>query len=187
MIREDYKNEIINEYFDWIFNIICDGKYAKSISYKKLISHLHGTTFKCVMPKDTNRIDDGINLRWKFAYDIGRDRDFEVIEECLYGPCSVLEMMVALSIRCEDTIMDDTRFGNRTKQWFWGMIASLGLGSMTDDQFDKRYVDSVLERFMNREYEPNGKGGLFTIRNTNQDLRKVDIWCQLCWYLDSIL
>ena len=33
--------------------------------------------------------------------------------------CSVLEMMIALAIRCEEHIMDDPDVGNRTGQWFW--------------------------------------------------------------------
>ena len=53
--------------------------------------------------------------------------------------------------------------------------------------FDKQYVTKVIGRFLNREYEPNGKGGLFIINNCNDDLRDVEIWYQLCWYLDSII
>jgi hypothetical protein len=96
-------------------------------------------------------------------------------------------MMVALSVRCEETIMDDPRIGDRTGQWFWGMISSLGLGSMMDNQFDKEYVDSVIDRFLKREYEPNGKGGLFTIKRCRYDLRSVEIWYQMCWYLDKFI
>ena len=96
-------------------------------------------------------------------------------------------MMVALAIRCEETIMDDTEYGDRTGQWFWKMISSLGLSSMSDDMFDKKYATYVINRFLNREYEPNGKGGLFTINNCDEDLRNVEIWYQLCWYLDSII
>jgi hypothetical protein len=105
----------------------------------------------------------------------------------LNGPCTVLEMMIALAIRCEETIMDDFDVGNRTGQWFWGMVTNLGLGSMTDIRYDERYIDDVLTRFLNREYEPDGKGGLFTIRRCDRDLRKVEIWYQLCWYLDSMM
>ena len=82
--------------------------------------------------------------------------------------------------------MDDPDLGDRTSQWFWRMIVSLGLGSMVDERFDISMVHDVVERFLNREYEPNGKGGLFTIRHCEYDLRDVEIWYQLCWYLDSI-
>ena len=44
----------------------------------------------------------------------------------------------------------------------------------------------IKDSFMDRQYEANGEGGLFTIRNVGVDLTKVDIWTQLCWYLDSI-
>jgi hypothetical protein len=106
--------------------------------------------------------------------------------EALSGPCSVLEMLIALAIRCEETIMDDASMGNRTGQWFWGMINNLGLGGMTDDIVDVGVVDSVIERFLARDYEPNGEGGLFTIRRCSEDLRTVEIWVQLLWYLDTI-
>lgn len=187
MIRDDYKNNIINEYFDWILNMVCKNRYDRDISYRKLLSYLHNTEFRWTIPEDENRASDGINLRWRFACDSGREDIFDEIDECLKGPCSILEMMVALAIRCEETIMDDPKIGNRTSQWFWGMVTNLGLGSMTDDQFDKRYIDSVITKFLNRDYEPNGKGGLFTVRGCYQDLRDFGIWYQLCWYLDNIV
>ena len=96
-------------------------------------------------------------------------------------------MMVALAIRCEENIMDDPSYGNRTGQWFWGMIVNLGLGFMTDSRFDEKFVDDVIFRFLNREYEPDGKGGLFTVRNCKYDLRTVEIWYQMCWYLDTFV
>jgi hypothetical protein len=96
-------------------------------------------------------------------------------------------MMVALALACEEDIMDNTSYGNRTGQWFWGMIVNLGLGSMTDGRYDERRVDEIIDRFLDRDYEPNGEGGLFTIRHCDRDLRDVEIWHQLCWYLDSII
>ena len=94
--------------------------------------------------------------------------------------------MVGLAIRCE-SFMDDTAYGDRTGQWFWGMITNLGLGHMTDSKFDEREADVIIDRFLNREYEPNGKGGLFTVRNYDEDLRDVEIWNQLCYYLDGLV
>ena len=117
------------------------------------------------------------------------DTDFIVIPQVyhdLNGPCSMFEMMIALSLRCEETIMDDPRYGNRTKQWFWQMIKSLGLNYMNDDGFDRNTFQMAIDKFLNHKYEPNGKGGLFTIRECDKDLRQYDIWSQLCCYLDSI-
>jgi hypothetical protein len=108
------------------------------------------------------------------------------IYDILDGPCTVLEMMIALANRCEETIMDDPDIGDRTGQWFWGMITNMGLGSMSDDRYDRRYVEYVITRLLDREYEPDGTGGLFTVRDCDRDMRDVEIWYQLCWYLDSI-
>ena len=113
--------------------------------------------------------------------------DCDDILDCLDGPCSILEMMVALAIRCEEGIMDDPDIGDRTGQWFWGMVTNLGLGSMSDENFDRKYVDEVIERFLNRKYDPDGRGGLFRVRNCKYDLREVEIFHQLCWYLDNIV
>lgn len=170
--------ELINDYFEWLYNLVCENRYAKAISYRKLLMYLHDTEFTYQIPKDRNRAEDGIELRYKFAGANGH--------RYLKGPCSVLEMMVALAIRCEEDIMDDPNIGDRTRQWFWGMIVNLGLGSMLDAEFDESFVEETVTRFLNRDYEPSGRGGLFTVRHCDRDLRDVEIWYQLCWYLDSI-
>lgn len=83
--------------------------------------------------------------------------------------------------------MDDPGIGDRTGQWFWGMITNLGLGGLNDDRYDPDYVDDVLDRFLDRDYDPDGRGGLFTIRHCDADLRDVQIWTQMLWYLDTIV
>lgn len=179
------KDRINDEYFEWMSDIVCGRRYSKEISYRKLLMFLHDTEFRYSIPKDRNRAEDGICLRYRFTLD--NDYDEFMIAEYIVGPCSVLEMMVALAIRCEENIMDDPNVGDRTSQWFWGMISNLGLGAMSDSRFDRDYVFEIVERFLDRDYAPNGKGGLFTVRHCDKDLRKVEIWYQLCWYLDSIL
>lgn len=177
------KDLITNKYFEWMFDLVCKDRYASSISFRKLLMHLHNTEFTYCLGNDKNRAEDGISLRYRFAYE---NPEFDDAEAYLDGPCSVLEMMLALSIRCEESIMDNPVIGDRTAHWFWGMVTNLGLGSMYDAKYDRRIVDAILTRFLNRDYEPNGKGGLFTIRNRNTDLRTVEIWYQLNWFLDSI-
>lgn len=171
---------INNDYFNWLCELIDIRRFDRSVSYRELLRYLHTIEFTWFIPYDDNRADDGIQLRRRFAV------EYDVLSRYISGPCSVFEMMTALAVRCEETIMDDALFGNRTGQWFWGMIHNLGLSPMTDSNFDKKYVDEVITRFLNREYEPNGKGGLFTVRHCNRDMRTVEIWCQLSWYLDSI-
>jgi hypothetical protein len=135
---------------------------------------------------DDNRLADGMDLRYRFAYEC--DIHSSMVASYLDDkPCSVLEMLVALSLRCEEHIMSNAEAGNRTGKWFWSMVDNLGLGDMTDSRFDISKVDAVIDRFLRRKYAPNGEGGLVTIPNCQQDLRKVEIWYQLMWYLTDIL
>ena len=175
-------DQIRNEYFDWMINLVNANRRPKEISYIKLLEYLHNTEFTYLILRDRNRAEDGVDLRYRF----GLIRKHPEYPEYLSGPSSVLEMMIALAIRCEECIMDDPAYGNRTSQWFWGMIVSLGLGGMTDAIFDRDYVEECLTRFLNREYERNGKGGLFTVKGTRRDMRKMEIWYQLNAYLNSI-
>jgi len=176
------RDRIQNEYFEWMHDLVCGDRHSKSISYRKLLTRLHNTIFRYSVPMDANRAENGEHLRYRYALRHRVDeRDLDI------GECTVLEMMIALAIRCEEEIMDDPEVGDRTAQWFWGMVTSLGLGGMTDDVYDRREVDYILQRFMDREYEPDGRGGLFRIRNCRTDLRDVEIWYQMLWYLNSIV
>lgn len=180
------QRQIENDYFEWMHDIVCGDIYTGDNSYRLLLEYLHDVQFTYSIRKDINRAYDGIDLRYRFADEYFPEYRYEEVRDLLPGPCSVLEMMVALAIRCEETIMDDPGYGNRMSQWFWKMIVSLGLGAMTDRRFDIRYVEEVVERFLAREFEPDGRGGLFRIRNCDQDLREVEIWIIMLWYLDSI-
>lgn len=177
------QQEIANDYFKWLCDVVCENRLSDKISYEELLKHLHDTEFRYSMRLDENRANDGISLRYRYACEVN-DPDLETYLE---GRCSVLEMMVALCIRCEEDIMDDTAYGDRTKQWFWDMISNLGLGSMYNSEYNSTYVDKVLNRFLNREYKSDGRGGLFHIRDCNFDVREVEIWTQLMWHLNDII
>lgn len=173
--------EVIDEYFEWLLGLVC---YAGDRNcWRQLFQHLHSAEFTYINPMDKNRALDGVDLRERFAY----VSNYDDLSMYLTGPCSVLEMMIALAMKCEEHIMDDPEIGNRLGQWFWDMIDNLGLKSMTNRYYNKNHVDHVISNFLSREYDKNGKGGLFTVKDYNGDLRKIEIWYQMCWYLDTIL
>lgn len=176
------REKINDEYFDWMYNLVCD---SKRLSYRRLLEFLHERIFTYTIPMDGNREADGINLRYRFAYEFDYSRPM-IATYLDDKPCSVLEMMVALVVRCEEHIMADPDIGDRTGHWFFTMIDNLGLGRMDDRLFDEDYANTVIDMWLNHDYEPNGKGGLFTVENPIRDLRTVDIWYQMCWYLNTI-
>lgn len=175
---------IRDRYFEWLVNNVSGRWCSGAVTFNKLFYQLHDIPFRYVLLRDENRAKDGVELRYRFVWENHYPKE---IEYDLDGPCSVLEMMVALAIRCEESIMDDPAIGDRTSQWFRSMIVNLGLGSMSDDRFNRVYVDMVINRFLDRQYEADGQGGLFTVRHCDCDLRDVEIAYQLYWYLDELV
>lgn len=176
-------NKIEQDYFEWLCGKIIDDSNVK---YNSLMSHLYDVIFEPILDMDINRAEDGKGLRRRFGIEL------DIPEQIIYDDLdhdqqsNMLEMMVALALRCEDTIMTDEEYGDRTGLWFWNMIVSLGLGTMSDSRFDAKYVNVVLRRFMDRQYNRNGEGGLFTIDGLKKDMRNAEIWYQMCWYLDNL-
>ena len=166
-------------YFEWLYRIVANDNRYNGISYRQLLYLLYVTDYEPYHSMDVNREQDGLNLRYKFELDMGIKLDCE-------KKCSVLEMLIALSERMEDQIMDDNAYGNRTSQWFWNMIVSLGLGKMYDSSFDPGYSKQILQDFMHFRYMPSGRGGLFTTSDPNIDMRSIDIWSQCMQYLNEI-
>lgn len=178
--------DILNDrYFEWMCSLVHDDGYSERLNYQRLLSYLHCIEFTYILEMDGNRAVDGRDLRYRFAYE--HDYSYATIDKCLgVGPCSVLEMMVALALRCEENIMDEPDIGDRTGLWFWNMIANLGLGTMNDDEFNENYTEEIIDKFLKREYTRDGEGGLFTVKHSGHDLREIEIWYQMCWYLEKV-
>ena len=177
-------NKIEQDYYEWLGSKIIDDE--SNVKYDSLISHLYDVEFEPTLDMDINRAEDGKGLRRRYSIERDIPKHIFMLDLDRDQPSSMLEMMVALALRCEDTIMTDDEYGDRTGIWFWNMIDSLGLVDMKDSIFDVRYVDMVLDRFMDRQYKRNGEGGLFTIDGLNRDMRNIEIWYQMCWYLDCL-
>lgn len=170
------------KYLDWLCEFVCDKRSRRAFS--KLLYTLYLTDFDAVLDRDENRIVDGLALRPRFLSEKNIDPK---MEGHIFGEkkCSVLELMVALAIRCEDNLMQNPDIGDRTSKWFWVMMHSLGLDNMTDNTYDENKVSYILYTFINRQYDYDGWGGLFTVQNPRRDMRQVEIWYQMCWYLSE--
>lgn len=174
-------SDIEPRYFSWLCaKIDLDG------SYSKLLSQLYyEEIFVPMVERDENRAADGINLRYRYAVEL--DIPYAVVANKIdHKDCSVLEMMVALAVKCEEEITYNYELGDRTANWFWDMIKSLGLYDYDDWHYNSIEVNTIIKNFISRRYSPDGHGGLFTIKNYPGDLRTVEIWYQMCWYLNSI-
>lgn len=177
------------EYFTWLCKHVAtlDG-YPKGLNadslpdqpYILLLHQLYNIPFYYIHPRDVNREADGLALRKVYERETMSDIIFD-------RSCSVLEMMVALAIRCESAIMSNESYGDRTADWFWAMIESLGLDTLTDGNYDEILVDDIISNALERNYSATGRGGWFTVINPPKSMREVEIWYQLMYYLSYVL
>ena len=176
-------------YLEWLMDVYLSGDNsygANPFNYTRLIEDLYDTEFYWILEWDEHRASDGIALRTDYADYIGVPT--EELRPIFMRPCSIFELMVALARRGEDNIMWDPAIGDRTAEWFWVMVDSLGLIEYSDDDiYDQYDVEFILHRFLEREYDEDGRGGLFTIEDCDTDLRDVEIWYQMNWYFSSLL
>lgn len=173
--------KIKEEYFDWILDQVTVPEIH--YNYLKLFRILYETEFTWTIEYDENRAADGIDLRSKFAEQMGYSYE-EWRKNLDDRPCSLLEMMAALAIRCEDCIMGDADYGDRTDIWFWNMIVTMGLKDEDDEEIDVIYVKERVKRVLNRDYAADGYGGFFYVPGRT-DLQKSEIWYQLNYWLNQ--
>lgn len=169
--------DISYEYFEWLLYKIRFYEEDK-LDYRLLMRKLYSMEFVWSVDNDCNRAADGMALRDEFCdEEMGCWYDFR-------KPCSVLEMLIALAIICENNIMGEPD-NERPSRWFWIMIDNLGLSICTDDIYDEGYVEQQVDKWLDRDYSRNGKGGLFPVKRSKEDQRKVEIWYQMQAFLNE--
>lgn len=163
-------------YYYWLLSLI---NIPEKSNYSMLFKDLSLKEFfwDQTIVSDGNRADDGLNLRLLYFHETG---------DALAGGsgCSVLEMLIALSIRIECDIMGEPG-DDHPEKWLWEMLNNLSLTSMTNDEYDEEYVDYILDMWLNREYKSNGSGSLFPLKRSKANQRLIPIWDQMGEYLNE--
>lgn len=179
MVKISFNNETHLAYLDYLTSLVCDEYHTRY--YSRLLTMLFETTFAPTnYGLDCNRAADGLSMRRAYAV----ANSIDIYE--LRGACSVMEMMVALACRMEQDYMSDLEYGDRTGQWFWYMIQSMGLINMDDGRFEEDVAYSIIQNMLHHRYTSDGRGGLFYVKNCVRDLRRDEIWTQMNQYMISI-
>lgn len=162
-------------YLTWLYGLVANVRTrSSSRTYWELFRQLLCTEFAWVVPNDDNRADDGRELRREWFAETGIEAD----QEWLNLGCSFLEMLIGLSRRME---FETT---GAAKDWFWHLIGNLGLLGFNDrSNFKPEDVEDITSAVIWRTYDRNGNGGLFPLRRSRKDQRRVEIWYQLSEYL----
>ena len=167
-------------YYCWLVELVGDG-YTEGF-YQKLLWKLYSTPYFYEIDYDSNRAVDGLNLRKKYLSHVVQDMSSELANTQLH-PCTMLEMLIALSRKAEDNLTYDPDLGDSTGRWFWTMLGNLGLDKYDDYNYYEDRINRILYVFMTHNYAPDGtNGGAFPCPGVEKDLRKTDLWWQLGAY-----
>ena len=134
--------------------------------------------YEYYIPNDDNRAEDGLKLREQFEQETS-------LELPNLGECRMLEFLIALAIRLNETVYDYHN-PNQTSDWFWQLISNLHLDGFDDEHHFNDVEHHIMHRFRivnSRQYGYNGKGGLFPLENPIADQRQVEVWYQMMAYL----
>ena len=93
-------------------------------------------------------------------------------------------MICALGIRIDNDIMA-TYYTGYDHGYFWiqKMLKNLNILQYDDLNFDEDAVRRKIDNFLQRRYSENGFGGLFYVPNSEKDMRSMNIWDQMCYYI----
>lgn len=163
------------EYFEWL----CRQINGNREPYYFLLRQLYRKEFYTLIKNDENRAEDGKELRELF----GSERGIPDISEYVNGPCTMLEMIIALGNRMW-LILEDSSEERSKSKWFWELVNHLDLLDFTDDNYLENgdsaiLIDEKLNTLLERRYSEDGYGGLFPLRFPETDQREVEIWYQM--------
>jgi len=169
-----------DSYFTWLLDKV-GATELRWTEYTLLLLQLLGTDYiydeSIANGRERNRALDGLNLRREFADEcLGENVEFE-------GPCTVLEMLVALACRIEYELASEAG-EEEPIRWFELFLTNLDLLGFDDDNYDETMVYSILDTWMKRKYDRHGVGGLFPLKARKcPDQRKVETWYQMQAYI----
>lgn len=165
-----------DRYYHWLRSLVDrPGSF-----YDTLFHAAWSTPYEYHVPFDENRAEDGLRLRDRYEEETSISLpDLDI--------CSMLEFLVALAIRMNESMYDWDN-PDQTSGWFWKMMFNSGLAALDDTYSDDTYV-RLLYRFNvinHRLYNEDGTGGgLFPLEHPRQDQREVEVWYQMMAYLQE--
>lgn len=165
-------------YFHWLEPQVREEGHQRH-THSDLLMLLFTKEFVWLVPNDDNRIVDGLDLRGEFLRESEAPGSLTV--EGL-GPCSVLEVLIALSRRLAFAV------SGTPEGWAWQLLVNLELDRMSDPLSRRKAekVDEILENLIWRRYNPDGSGGFFPLQDPDEDQTKVELWYQMSAYVDEM-
>lgn len=185
LLKERLKKSHYDYKFDWILDMENSPDLSDEQYY--ILDEMNRIIFRTAynVSLDENRIDDARIMRSDFIRERGLPEALKV-KYLDINPVSVMEVLVALSLRCDRDIEGDPDNLYLTAPlWFWTMVNNLKFwtDSCKNEAEIRCSVDYKCDIFMDRKYSYYGEGGPFFVENPLKSMKKTDLWMQLNWYL----
>lgn len=146
---------------------------ARQVNIFWLCRCLNSIEFYYLLPDDTNRATDAIEIRNDYISERGELR--------MPSTPTVLEVLVGLAERA--TVMDY----DPAWKWFCLFIQNLGFDYLTDDDWNEnteQFVKATVRKWLDRRFSPSGVGSPFR-SNGKYDVTEISMWYALQWYLSN--
>lgn len=166
---------------DYLLYLIWRGGLQNMTKYSRLFEILHNIKFIWLIDRDENREGDGIELRDDYEYHNETLEDKDIVNFMDHW-CSVLEMMIGLSIRVDDEFIGDPA-DEHPEEFFMEMIENLGLDVYKGKRYREEDVIKIVRKWLERKFDRNGNGSPFPVKNDCRDQRKLEIWDQMNSYI----
>ena len=165
-----YEGRRRKRYLDWLMN-----KVDVPFLYSDMCNTLLCIEFEPIIGNDGDRAEDGMELR----------REFECFSDAKtsdISPCSMLEMLVAVSIRTAELMYEGDE-GESPGHYFWVFLNTMGISKMKNlEDFRKkeRQIVDICERFL----DPNDDSvDIVRVKHPPKRWSKLEIWKKINWFL----
>lgn len=168
--------EIDSFYLLWLYSQVDNKPGEIDSNYMRLMEAMYSTEFTWNVPFDSNRAEDGKELRRDFVLDRGiRDAP----ADWMGMPCSFLEMVMGLADRMSRML------DKGVDKFFWLLLDNAGLAGQDEENFDSLYVEAKMYEIIDRVYDYNGNGGFFPLDETETDQSNVELLYQMYAYIQE--
>lgn len=141
--------------------------------YSRLMSDLLTYPFEVIIPEDDSRLKEGAYLRHEFT---GEDVDLNTV--------SVIEVLIAFAIRIDREYIGIPQEPH-PEILLMEFFNNLKLLKYFNENYNEEEVKNIITKFVTRQYNFNGYGGIFPLKHTNIDQRKIQLWNQMTMYLSE--
>lgn len=165
-------------YLRWLYGqVAIVDEQDESLTYWSLFRQMFTTKFLWLVPRDENRLEDGKALRNVFLREQGLSRR-EVDPAWIDIECSFLELVMGLSNHLE------FEAGGTVPYWFWKLLENIDLRGFHDAvDYPEDVVEGIIYSVMFRQYNRQGEGGFFPLKEPCEDQRGIELWYQLSAYV----